>query len=151
MSDKISVLVDGGKATGGPPLGPALGPLGVNIGQVVKAINEQTKAYEGMKVPVIVEVSTDKTFTVSVGTPPASALIKKEMGVEIVKEGGDITFDKILKVAKLKQGSMNASDLKHAVKEVMGTCVSMRIRIDGKSAKEALAAVDKGEYDPKIK
>lgn len=151
MGDKISVLVDGGKATGGPPLGPALGPLGLNIGQVVKAINEQTKAYEGMKVPVVLEVNADKTFTITIGTPPASALLKKEMGVEIVKEGGDIAFDKVLKVAKLKQGSMNARDLKHAVKEVMGTCVSMRLKIDGKTAKDALKAVDGGEYDSKIK
>jgi len=151
MGDKISVLVDGGKATGGPPLGPALGPLGLNIGQVVKAINEQTKAYEGMKVPVVLEVNADKTFTITIGTPPASALIKKEMGVELVKDGGDVTFDKILKVAKLKQGSMNARDLKHAVKEIVGTCVSMRLRVDGKTAKEMFVLIDKGEYDSKIK
>jgi len=151
MGEKVSVLVDAGKATGGPPLGPALGPLGVNIGQVVKLINEQTKGYEGMKVPVTVEVNPDKTFTITVGTPPTSALLKKEMGVEIVKDGGNISFDKVLKVAKLKQGSMNASSLKNAVKEVIGTCVSMRLKIDDKNAKDVLIAIEKGEYDSKIK
>ncbi|HDJ50955.1 MAG TPA: 50S ribosomal protein L11, partial [Thermoprotei archaeon] len=79
----IEVLVEGGKATPGPPLGPALGPLGVNVAQVVKAINEATKEFEGMKVPVkvIVDVAT-RQFEIEVGLPPTSALILKELGIE---------------------------------------------------------------------
>ena len=76
---KIKAMVEGGKATAGAPLGPALGPLGVNIGQVVAKINEQTKKFEGMTVPVEVDVNpSKKTFEIFVGSPPTSALIKKQ-------------------------------------------------------------------------
>src|SRR5439155_1748460 len=74
MVEKLSVLVDGGKATPGPPLGPALGPLGLNIVEIIKAINEKTKSFEGMKVPVTLLVDPkSKAFTIEVGTPPTSA------------------------------------------------------------------------------
>src|SRR5437867_8089000 len=80
MVEKLSVLVDGGKATPGPPLGPALGPLGLNIVEIIKAINEKTKSFEGMKVPVTLLVDPkSKAFTIEVGTPPTSALIAKEL------------------------------------------------------------------------
>ena len=82
MVDTVEALVDGGRASAGPPLGPALGPKGVNIGQVIAKINEKTKAFEGMKVPVKVLINDDKTFDIKVGTPPMSALIKGELGVE---------------------------------------------------------------------
>jgi large subunit ribosomal protein L11 len=83
MAEKLDVLVDGGKATPGPPLGPALGPMGVNVIQVVNAINEKTKAFTGMKVPVTLIVdSKTKAFEIKVGTPPVSALIIKELGIE---------------------------------------------------------------------
>src|SRR5437588_10631258 len=83
----VAALIDGGKATAGPPLGPNLGPLGVNVLQIVNRINEITKAYAGMKVPVKVLVDVDeKSFEVEVGTPTTSALIGKELGEE--KESG---------------------------------------------------------------
>src|SRR6195256_4243073 len=83
MVEKLQVLVDGGKATPGPPLGPALGPLGVNIVEVLKAINEKTKSFEGMKVPVTLLIDPKtKGFSIEVGTPPTSALIVKELKVE---------------------------------------------------------------------
>lgn len=82
MAEKLELLVDGGAATPGPPLGPALGPLGVNVVQVVGKINEKTKEFKGMKVPVKILIdTTSKEFTVEVGTPPASALIIKEAGI----------------------------------------------------------------------
>ncbi|MEM3965045.1 MAG: 50S ribosomal protein L11, partial [Thermoplasmata archaeon] len=109
MVQTIEILVEGGKATPGPPLGPALGPLGVNIGQVVKEINEKTKNYEGMQVPVKVSVDPKtKTFTVTVGTPPVSALIKKELGIEKgsgspkANKVGDLSLEKVIKIAKMK-------------------------------------------------
>src|SRR5207249_1781966 len=81
--EKLQVLIDGGKATPGPPLGPALGPLGVNIVEILKAINEKTKSFEGMKVPVTLLVDPKtKTFSIEVGTPPTSALITKELKIE---------------------------------------------------------------------
>ncbi len=83
MPEKIEALVDGGKASAGPPLGPALGPLGVNIGQIVSEINKKTKDFAGMKVPVVIIVDPKtKDFTITVGTPPASSLIKQELGVD---------------------------------------------------------------------
>lgn len=150
MAESVNVLVDGGKATGGPPLGPALGRFGLNIGQVVKVVNERTKVYAGMKVPVTIEVEPDRSFRVRVGTPPVSALLKKELGMEKLKEGGDIPFDKVVQVAKMKMPSMMAGDLKRAVKEVLGTCVSMRLTVDGIPAKKVQVAIDQGEYDPRI-
>ena len=83
MPETIEALVDGGKASAGPPLGPALGPLGVNIGAIVGEINNKTKNFDGMKVPVkiIVDEKT-KEFTITIGTPPTSALILKELGIE---------------------------------------------------------------------
>ena len=77
MSEKVEALVEGGKASAGPPLGPALGPMGVNIGEVINQINEKTKDFKGMKVPVIVIID-GKNFKIKVGTPPISAMIKKE-------------------------------------------------------------------------
>ena len=165
MGEKVTALVDGGKATPGPPLGPALGPHGVNIPQIVKQINEKTKDFEGMRVPVEIEINPDKTFNVTVGTPPVSALVLKEIGAEKggnrvsteknldQKHGGDIPFDKVVKIAKMKHGagSIRAASLKLAVKEVLGTCVSMGITCEGKSPKDVQAAIDKGEFDAKMK
>jgi large subunit ribosomal protein L11 len=165
MGEKVSAMVEGGKATPGPPLGPALGPHGVNIPQIVKAINEKTKDYDGMRVPVVIEINPDKTFNVSVGTPPVSALVLKELGAEKggnrvhadkgldTKHGGDLKFDQVLKIAKMKHsaGSIRAAALKGAVKEVLGTCVSMGVTCDGKSAKDVQSAIDKGQYDAKMK
>ena len=80
MAETIEALVDGGQASAGPPLGPALGPMGINIKAVIDKINEETKAFDGMKVPVKVIVDTSaKTFEIEVGTPPTSSLIMKEL------------------------------------------------------------------------
>ena len=85
MGDKqtISSLVTGGEASAGPPLGPALGPMGVNIMEVINAINEKTKEFQGMKIPVSVIVDTEsKKWEIEVGIPSASALILKEAGIQ---------------------------------------------------------------------
>lgn len=157
MKQVIEALVEGGKASAGPPLGPALGPAGVNIGRVVEVINEKTKDFKGMKVPVkvIVDPST-KDFEVEVGSPPTSALILKELGVEKgsgdAKENivGDLNFEAVKKIAKMKRGSMLASDLKAAVKEVLGVCVSMGVTVEGKPAKEVQKEISQGIYDDKL-
>ncbi|EHP84392.1 50S ribosomal protein L11 [Methanotorris formicicus] len=154
----VEVLVTGGKATAGPPLGPAIGPLGVNVMQVVNAINEKTKAYEGMQVPVKVKVDTEKrTFEIEVGIPPTSALIKKELGVEKGAHEpkhevvGNLTMDQVVKIAKMKYDGMLSYTLKNAVKEVLGTCVSMGVNVEGKHPKEVQKLVDEGVYDEYIK
>ena len=92
--ETIDQLVEGGKATAAPPLGPALGPMGVNIGEVVAEINKKTAEFKGMQVPVKIIVDTEtKEFNITVGTPPASALIKKEAKIE--KGSGNPKADKI--------------------------------------------------------
>jgi len=153
MAEVVEVLVAGGKATAGPPLGPALGPLGINVKAVVDEINKKTSTFNGMQVPVKIVVDAKKTFTVTVGIPPVTALIKKEAGIEKgsaepnVKVVGNLPFEAAVRIASMKLESMLAYELKTAVKEVIGTCVSMGVTVDGKRAKEVLAAISEGKYD----
>ncbi len=160
MGDKkiISALVNGGEASAGPPLGPALGPVGVNVLQVVNSINEKTKDFPGMKVPVKVEVDVaTKKFIVEVGLPPTAALIVKEAGVAKgsgtagTNYAGDITMKTVIKIAKMKIDSSYAKDLQGAVKEVIGSCVSIGITIEGKPAKQIYSDVSEGKYDDFLK
>lgn len=150
----LKFLVPGGEATAGPPIGPALGPLGLNILQVVEEINRETSEFKGMRVPVEVMVDTDtKSFRIKVGTPTTAALIVKEVGIEKGSSQpnrqfvGDLTIEQVIKIAKLKMPDMRAKTLKAAVKQVLGTCLSMGVTINGKSAKEVLREVEEGEYD----
>lgn len=153
MADVVEVLVPGGKATAGPPIGPALGPLGINVKAVVDEINKQTGNFNGMQVPVRIEVDDKKNFTVTVGIPPTTALIKKEVNIEKgspepnVKIVGDLPMEAAVRIARMKANDMLSYDLKNAVKEVVGTCVSVGVNVDGKRAKEVLAAIDAGAYD----
>jgi len=157
MAEQVEVLVDGGKASAGPPLGPALGPLGVNVVQVVKTINEKTKAFEGMKVPVKIVVDAQKNFTVTVGTPPTSALILKEIGAEKgsgtpkTAKIGDLTIEQVKKIAQMKKEGMLGHDLKARVREVVGTCVSMGVTVDGKDPKEVQKLINEGVYNDSLK
>jgi large subunit ribosomal protein L11 len=158
VSQSVDAMIPGGKATASPPLGPALGPLGVNIGQVVSEINKKTAAFNGMQVPVKVIVDTDtKEFEISIGTPPASALILKEANIQ--KGSGtphtdkvaDLLIPQIIKIAKMKEDGMLGKDLKARVKEIIGTCNSMGILVGGKPAVEAIKDVNEGKYDKEIK
>ena len=153
----VESLITGGKATAAPPLGPALGPTGVNIGQVVAEINKKTAPMQGMQVPVKVTIDTDtKEFTIEIGTPPAAALIKKEAGIDkgasnpLTDRVADLLIQQVIKIAKMKEDSLLGSDLKAKVKEIVGTCQSMGVMVEGKSAQEALKAIDAGEFDTKI-
>lgn len=158
MPEKIEALVDGGKATPGAPLGPALGPLGVNIVEVVKAINEKTRAFEGMKVPVtlLVDAKT-KAYTIEVGTPPTSALIAKEIGIEKGSgaagktNAGNLSLDKAIKIANMKKDAMQGQSLRSRVLEVIGTCTSMGVTVEGKPAKVYSLEVREGKHDAKLK
>lgn len=160
MGDKktVSALVTGGEANAGPPLGPSLGPLGVNVLSIVKMINDKTKDYAGMKVPVKVEVDSEtKEFNVVVGVPPTAALIAKEAGLQKgsgqagTQFAGDVGMDKVIKVAKLKMEGSYAFDVKGAVKEVLGSCVSMGIKVEGKPPQEVLQELEVGKWDEQLK
>ena len=157
-AQKVSSLVTGGKASAGPPLGPALGPMGVNIMEVIKAINEKTKDFEGMKVPVTVTVFPDtKKWEVEVGIPSAAALVLKEAGIQKGSGTsgtdwvGDIGIESIVKVAKTKLELSYASSLKSVAKEIIGTCLCLGIKIEGKSPKEITAEISQGKWDEKLK
>ena len=149
----IEALVGGGQATAGPPLGPALGPLGVNVVAIVNRINELTKDYAGMKVPVKISVNPeDKTFEVTVGTPTISALIVSELKIEKgsgspkATKVGDLKLDGALRIAKVKQAQLLAKNLKLAVKEVLGSCVSMGVTVEGRDPREVQKEIDEGKY-----
>ncbi|MBD3163675.1 50S ribosomal protein L11 [Candidatus Woesearchaeota archaeon] len=153
----VEALVEGGKATAAPPLGPALGPMGVNIGQVVAKINEKTASFKGMQVPVKVIIDSDtKEFDVTVGTPPATALLKKEAGVDkgaanpLQDKVADIVIEQAMKIAKMKEDALLGKTLKEKVLEVCGTCQSMGILVQGKPANETIADIHSGKYDEKI-
>ena len=156
MADKkiVELLISGGQATGGPPLGPALGPLGINIVAVVTKINELTKDYAGMKVPVKISVDTEeKTFDVTVGTPTASALIVAELKIEkgsgtpnTVKVG-NLSMEQMVRITKIKRAELLAPTLKKATKEMLGTCVSLGVTVEGKDPREVQKDVDAGIYE----
>ncbi|ABK15197.1 LSU ribosomal protein L11P [Methanothrix thermoacetophila PT] len=152
MANVVEALVSGGKATAGPPLGPALGPLGVNVAAVVAKINELTKDLNGMQVPVKIIVKSRTEFEIEVGTPPTSALLLKEAGVEKGSGDkknfvGDISMDQVIKVAEIKRKNLLSSNLKSAVSEIVGTCGTLGIKIDGLTSKEVQKALASGSYD----
>ena len=156
MSEKKSVeaLVSGGKATAGPPLGPMLGPLGVNIVSIINKINELTSDFSGVKVPVTVTVDVDtKSFEVTVGTPPTVALIVKELGIEKgsgnpkTEKVGNITMEQVKKIAKISMTKSYAKTLKSSMKEVIGTCLSLGVTVEDMEPKEAQKEIDQGKYD----
>jgi len=153
----INALVTGGEASAGPPLGPALGPLGVNVLAIVNEINKQTGDFKGMRVPIKVEVDQEtKQFTVSVGTPTTSALIAKEAAIpkgsakpnaELV---GDLTIDKIVSIARSKIAGSYAKSIRSAAREVVGSCVSMGVKVEGKDPREFMKEIDAGKWDSKF-
>jgi large subunit ribosomal protein L11 len=156
MSEKkiVNALVSGGEASAGPPLGPALGPLGINILQVVTTINEKTKDFPGMKVPVKVEVDPEtKKFSVEVGVPPTAALIFKESGINKgsgtagTNFVGNVSMQSIVKISKMKLDVSYAPDVKSIAKEIIGSCLSLGIKVEDKVAKEIYADVSAGKYD----
>ncbi len=147
----VAGLVEGGKATSGPPFGPALGPLGVNINEIVAEINDKTKQFSGIKIPVKVHVdSTTKAYKVEVGAPPTSALIIKELGIasgaktkdEVV---GNITLEQVKRIAKSKEAKLYGSTLGQRVNQVLGTCKSMGVTCDGENPRTMISRIKSGE------
>lgn len=154
----VEILVNGGQATAGPPLGPALGPLGLNVLAVVKKINELTDAYVGMKVPVKVEVDVEnKTFNVTIGTPTTSALLVKELsiskgsGTPNTEKVGNLTVDQLIHITKLKREQLFSKNLKAAVKEILGSCVSVGITVNDKEPRDIQREIDEGLFDDVLK
>lgn len=158
VKKSFRVIVTAGQATGGPPIGPLIGPLGVNIMAVVNKINEMTAGYMGTKIPVEITIDTDtKGFEIKVGMLTTTALLLRELTIERgsgrpnTEPAGDLTFEKLVEIAKLKREGLLASTPRAAVKEILGSCLSMGITVEGRSAKEVQREVDEGRYDDLLK
>lgn len=150
----FNFIVNGGQATGGPPIGPALGPLGVNIMQIVNEINKKTSEYEGLPIPVDIIIDTDtKDFEVKVGMLTTFALISQTTGIDKgsgepnTKYVADLSFNQLINIAKKKREGIFSASLKTAVREILGTCQSAGVTVDGKPGKEVQGLIEKGEYD----
>jgi large subunit ribosomal protein L11 len=149
----IAGLVEGGKATSGPPFGPALGPLGVNINAIIGDINDKTKQYAGIKIPVKVHVNTtSKAYTVEVGAPPTSALILKELGIQTGAKAkgeivGNITMAQLKKIAESKT-TIYGKGVGERVNQILGTCKSMGITCDGEDPRAVIKKIKAGEIKP---
>ena len=129
--------VPGGSATPAPPVGTSLGKFGINLGQFVSQFNERTREYNGIPIPVVVTVYSDRSFEFITKSPPASALLKikagiaKGSGVPNKEKVGKVTKAQIEEICKQKNDVLNASDLAHAVRMIEGTARSMGIVVEG--------------------
>jgi len=153
MAETIEVLVPGGQANPGPPLGPELGPTPVDVQAVVQEINERTAAFDGTEVPVTVTYEEDGSFEIEVGVPPTAALVKDEAGFDTGSGEpadefvADLSVEQVKKIAEQKLPDLLAYDLKNAAKEVVGTCTSLGVTIEGEDPREFKERIDAGEYD----
>ena len=136
VATKIKLQAPGGQATPAPPIGPALGQHGVNIGQFVSQFNERTKQLNGTTVPVVITVYKDKSFTFEVKSPPAAVLLKqaaeiaKGSGVPNKEKVGKVSAEQLRKIAETKFKDLNAYDIEQAEKIIRGTARSMGVEIE---------------------
>ena len=155
---QIKLLVEGGSMSPGPALSQKLGPLGMNMGEIIQKVNDSTKDFKGLKVPVELEIDTGtKEFEVNVFSPPVSELLKKELGIEkgsgaqLKMQTANASIEQIISIAKTKLPSMLCNNLKSAVKTIIGTCVSLGILIENKPAVDIEKLIDSGKYDKEIR
>jgi large subunit ribosomal protein L11 len=134
---KIKIQCPGGQATPAPPVGPALGQHGVNIGEFVKRFNDATKKEAGLTVPCIVTVFKDRTFDIAYKTPPASVLLKKHAnvvkgsGTPNKEKVGSVTRAHLEEIAKIKMKDLNAPTMEAAIRTIEGTARNMGIKVEG--------------------
>ncbi|ERH09192.1 MAG: LSU ribosomal protein L11P [halophilic archaeon J07HX64] len=156
MADSIEVLVPGGEADPGPPLGPELGPTPVDVQSVVQEINEETAAFDGTEVPVTVSYEDDGSFDIEIGVPPTAELIKDEAGFDTgsgepqTEFVANLSVDQIIQIAEQKQSDLLSYDLRNAAKEVVGTCTSLGVTIEDEDPREFKQRLESGEYDDRF-
>jgi large subunit ribosomal protein L11 len=153
MAETIEILVPGGQADPGPPLGPELGPTPVDVQAVVQEINDQTEAFDGTEVPVTITYEEDGSFEIEVGVPPTAELIKDEAGFETGSGEpheefvADLSVEQVKQIAEQKHPDLLSYELKAAAKEVVGTCTSLGVTVEGNDPREFKQRIDDGEYD----
>ncbi len=151
--EKIDLLVDGGKAVVTPALAQKLGPMKININNVITSINQKTKDFGGIRVPVKLEINADTNEVgVKVGTPSIAALVKKELKLELGAKGeagkrgkeivGNLNFEQLVKITKAK----GFYDIAAGTKQVLGTCKSMGVTVDGADPRDIIKKIGAGEY-----
>lgn len=154
---QIKLLVDGGAMQPGPALAQKIGPLGLNVGQIIQQVNDVTKDFKGLKVPVELSVDTStKKIDIQVFSPSVSELLKKELGLE--KGSGlqkkqkiaNASIEQIISIAKAKQKDLLCNNLKSSVKTIIGTCVSLGILVENQPASEVGDLIDAGEFAKEI-
>jgi len=155
---QIKLLAEGGAMKPGPALSQKLGPAGIPVNKVIEKVNEATKDFKGMKVPVELEINLDtKEITVQIFSPPVSELLKKELGIEKgsglqgKSNSANASIEQVIQVAKTKFPNLLCKDLKAATKIVAGSCLSLGILIESKSPVEVIAEIKEGKYDKEIK
>lgn len=154
----IKLLVDGGAMKPGPAVAQQLGPMGINMGKVISDINEATKDFKGMQVPVNLDVDAQtKDFTIKVLSPPISAILKKEAGIETASgarlkmQSANLSIEQVISATKQKYPNMLAKDFKGAFLSVLGSVMSLGILIESKDPQEIIEEVKQGKYDKEIK
>ena len=153
----IKLLVEGGKMSPGPAVAQQLGPMGINMGQVISDVNEATSEFKGVTVPVHLTVDPKtKEFSIKVLSPPTSELIKKELKIEkasgarLKQKVGNFAIEQVVSIAKSKHNSMLSNDFISTVKSVIGTCQALGVLIESKEPKKVLEEISEGSYNEEI-
>jgi len=154
----IKLLVEGGKMSPGPAVAQTLGPMGINIGDVISKINDATSTFKGVTVPVHLDVDPKtKEFSIKVLSPPTSELIKKELEIEkasgarLKQKVGNFAIEQVISISKTKHNNLLSNEFISTVKSVLGTCQALGVLVESKEVKEVLAEIEEGKYVDEIK
>ncbi len=153
----IKLLVIGGNMTPGPAIAQQLGPIGINISEVISNVNSATKDFKGINVPVHLNIDAKtKKFTIKVLSPPTSELIKKELEIEkasgarMKQKVGNLAIEQVISIAKSKHEHLLSHDFLSSVKSIIGTCMALGVLIESKDPKEILEEISQGKYKEDI-
>ena len=153
----IKLLVEGGSMTPGPAVAQQLGPMGINMGQVISDVNTATAGFKGVTVPVHLTVNAEtKEVSIKVLSPPTSELIKKELKIEkassarLKQKVGNLAIEQVISIAKAKHDHMLSNDFMATLKSIIGTCQALGVLIENKEVKEVLEEIAEGKYAEEI-
>lgn len=153
----IKLLVEGGKMSPGPAVAQQLGPMGINMGKVISDVNEATKEFAGVTLPVHLTINPEtKEVSIKVLSPPTSELIKKELGVakasgaRLKQSVGNLAIEQVISIAKSKHDAMLSNDFMATIKSVIGTCQALGVLIESKEVKETMQDIKEGKFADEI-